>query len=299
MSRLFDFRLLSRILGLARPFRKQFIGAMVLAVLLALLTVLSPALIGITIDRFVMAGDRRMLYVMTSVMLAAILLQSGLSYVFTYLSGWLGQNIILRLRHNVFSRLVTANIGFFDRTPVGTTTTRTINDVETVNDIFAEGIITIVADLLTIVAVISFMLYTSWQLTLATLVVMPILLVAAYFFKEGIRKSFTDVRNQVARLNAFLQEHITGMHIVQLFNAGDKEFGKFKAINAAHRDANVRSIFYYSVFFPVVEIISSLALGTLLWYWAHGYIDGATSLGQLNAFILCINLLFRTIRMLA
>ena len=299
LSRLFDFRLLSRILGLARPFRKQFIGAMVLAVLLALLTVLSPALIGITIDRFVMAGDRRMLYVMTSVMLAAILLQSGLSYVFTYLSGWLGQNIILRLRHNVFSRLVTANIGFFDRTPVGTTTTRTINDVETVNDIFAEGIITIVADLLTIVAVISFMLYTSWQLTLATLVVMPILLVAAYFFKEGIRKSFTDVRNQVARLNAFLQEHITGMHIVQLFNAGDKEFGKFKAINAAHRDANVRSIFYYSVFFPVVEIISSLALGTLLWYWAHGYIDGATSLGQLNAFILCINLLFRPIRMLA
>jgi len=165
--------------------------------------------------------------------------------------------------------------------------------------VFAEGIITIVSDLLTIVAVLTFMLYTSWKLTLATIAVLPILLIAAYYFKEGIRKSFTDVRNQVARLNAFLQEHVTGMHIVQLFNAGDIEFNKFKTINASHRDANIRSIFYYSVFFPVVEITSSLATGTLMWYWAHEYLGGHATLGQLNAFIMCINLLFRPIRMLA
>ena len=299
LNRLFDFRLLRRILGLAAPFRKQFYGAMVLAVLLALFSVLSPALIKITIDDYVMAGNMQMLYVMTAVMFGAIVLQSALSYVFTFLSGWLGQNIILRLRTTVFGHLVKSNVSFFDRTPIGTATTRTINDVETINDVFAEGIITIVSDLLTIIAVMAFMIYTSWKLTLAALVVMPILLVAAYFFKEGIRSSFTDVRNQVARLNAFLQEHITGMHIVQLFNAGGVEFDKFKTINAAHRDANIRSIFYYSVFFPVVEIISSLAVGTLMWYWAHAYLAEEATLGQLNAFILCINLLFRPIRMLA
>lgn len=299
LNRVFDFRLFRRILGLAAPFKKQFYIAMTLAVLLALLSVLSPALIKITIDDYVMAGDMQMLYVMTAAMLAAILLQASLSYVFTYVSGWLGQNIILRLRSNVFGHLVKSNVSFFDKTPIGTTTTRTISDVETINDVFAEGIITIVSDLLTIVAVMTFMIYTSWRLTLAALVVMPVLLVAAYFFKEGIRKSFTDVRNQVARLNAFLQEHITGMHIVQLFNAGDIEFKKFKDINAAHRDANIRSIFYYSVFFPVVEIISSLAVGTLMWYWAHEYLGERATLGQLNAFIMCINLLFRPIRMLA
>lgn len=299
LHRIFDFRLFRRILALANPFRKQFYIAMGLAVALALLSVLSPALIKITIDDYVMAGDMQMLYVMTAAMLAAILLQAGLSYIFTYISGWLGQNIILRLRSNVFGHLVKSNVSFFDRTPIGTTTTRTISDVETINDVFAEGIITIVSDLLTIVAVMTFMIYTSWKLTLAALVVMPVLLVAAYFFKEGIRKSFTDVRNQVARLNAFLQEHITGMHIVQLFNAGNIEFKKFQDINAAHRDANIRSIFYYSVFFPVVEIISSLAVGTLMWYWAHEYLGERATLGQLNAFIMCINLLFRPIRMLA
>jgi len=299
IGRVFDFKLFRRILSLASPFRLQFYSAMGLAVALALLSVLNPALIKITIDRYVMHGNAPMLYTMTAVMFGVIVSQAALSYVFTYVSGWLGQNIILRLRSDVFAHLVKANVSFFDKTAIGTTTTRTISDVETINDVFAEGIITIVSDLLTIVAVLTFMLYTSWKLTLATIAVLPILLIAAYYFKEGIRKSFTDVRNQVARLNAFLQEHVTGMHIVQLFNAGDIEFNKFKTINASHRDANIRSIFYYSVFFPVVEITSSLATGTLMWYWAHEYLGGHATLGQLNAFIMCINLLFRPIRMLA
>lgn len=299
LNKIIDIRLLFRVLRLVGPHKKQFYVAVVIAVLIAGLSILSPYLIQLTIDKYILTGNWKMLQYMTILMLIVLSFQGFLAYNFTYITAWLGQSIIKRLRVRVFGHLLSMNVRFFDKTPVGISTTRTINDVETINDIFSEGIITILSDLLTIIVVFTFMFVSSWKLTLVSLSVLPLLLLAAYVFKEAIRKSFTDVRNQVARLNSFLQEHITGMSVVQIFNAEETEMKKFREINRAHRSAHIRSNDYYSVFFPVVDIISAMAMGLLVWYWAGQYLKEFTSVGQLNAFIICINLLFRPIRMLA
>jgi ATP-binding cassette subfamily B protein len=299
LNKLLDFHLLRRVMGLAKPYKRKFYIALALAVVMAVLSPLTPYLIHITVDKYIMVGDYNKLLMMTCILLGTLILQSTLSYNFTFKTNWLGQSIVRDLRQKVFSHVLGLNLRYFDRTPLGTATTRTINDVEAINDIFAEGVITILSDLLTIVAVLSVMFYSSWQLTLVCLSVMPLLLIAAYFFKEGIRKSFTDVRNQVARLNAFLQEHISGMAVVQTFNAEEREMNKFKVINSEHRNANIRSIWYYSIFFPVVEIISSMALALLVWYGAYEVLEGSTTIGVMISFIMYINLLFRPIRMLA
>jgi ATP-binding cassette subfamily B multidrug efflux pump len=299
INRFIDYHLLIRVLKLVSPFKKYFYGAIALAIAMALMTVINPIIVQYTLDNYILKNNISMLHVMVALLMFSLILHAALTFSFTFTSGWLGQSIINQLRMKVFTHLVNSNLQYFDKTPIGTATTRTISDVETINDIFSEGIITIISDLLTVIVVISFMFYTSWKLTLATLAVLPLLIISAYYFKEGIKKSFQEVRTQVSHLNAFLQEHITGMSIVQIFNAEQREFKKFKEINGAHRDANVKSIFYYSVFFPVVEIISSLALGTLLWYWSGEFIRGEVSLGALNAFIICINQVFRPIRALA
>lgn len=299
LNKLIDFRLLRRVLGLVKPYKNRFYLALLIAVIIATLSPISPYLIQITVDRYILAGDWNMLLTMTMVLSAIMLVQGMLSYNFTYNTNWLGQSIVRDLRRRVYAHVLNLNLRYFDRTPLGTATTRTINDVEAINDIFAEGVITILSDLLTIVAVLAMMFYSSWQLTLVCLSVLPVLLVAAYIFKEGIRKSFTEVRNQVARLNAFLQEHISGMSVVQIFNAEDREMKKFKVINKEHRTANIRSIWYYSIFFPVVEIISSIALGLLVWYGAYEVLRDRTTIGVMISFIMYINLLFRPIRMLA
>ncbi len=299
LDRVIDFNLLLRVLRLVGPYKRRFYIAVLIAILIAGLSVLNPYLIQLTIDKYILQGNWKMLQNMTIVMLVVLFIQGFLSYNFTLITAWLGQSIIKNLRVRVFGHLLSMNTRYFDKTPVGVLTTRTINDIETINDIFSEGIITILSDLLTIVVVLTFMFLSSWKITLICMSVFPLLLIATYFFKEGIRKSFTDVRNQVARLNTFLQEHITGMSVIQIFNAEESEMKKFREINKAHRSAHIRSIFYYSVFFPAVEIISAVAMGLLVWYWAGQYLKEYTSVGQLNAFIICINLLFRPIRMLA
>jgi ATP-binding cassette subfamily B protein len=246
-----------------------------------------------------MAGNWNMLLTMTCILMGMLLFQGALTYNFTFNTNWLGQSIVRDLRTRVYQHVLSLNLRHFDRTPIGVSVTRTINDVEAINDIFAEGVITILSDLLTLIAVLSMMFYSSWQLTLVTLSVLPLLLVSAYFFKEGIRKSFTEVRNQVARLNTFLQEHISGMTVVQVFNAEEREMKKFRAINKDHRTANIRGIWYYSIFFPAVEIISAMALGLLVWYGANEVIKDKATIGTIISFIMYINLLFRPIRMLA
>ena len=299
LNKLIDFRLLRRVLSLVKPYKNRFYIALLIAVVMAALSPLSPYLIQITIDKYILTGNWNRLLLMSCFLMGLLFFQAGLTYFFTYNTNWLGQSIVRDLRRRVYAHVLSLNLRYFDRTPLGTATTRTINDVEAINDIFAEGVITILSDLLTIIAVLSMMFYSSWQLTLVCLSVLPILLVAAYIFKEGIRKSFIEVRNQVARLNAFMQEHISGMSVVQVFNAEEREMKKFKLINKEHRTANIRGIWYYSVFFPVVDIISSLALGLLVWYGAYEVLGERTSLGVMISFILYINLLFRPIRMLA
>src|SRR5690606_6590453 len=169
--------------------------------------------------------------------------------IFLYITNMLGRTVVNDLRQAVFQKVVHQDLKFFDRTPIGTLTTRTVNDIEAINEIFSQGLISIIADVLTIIAIIGIMLYTDWRLTLISLSVFPILIIATYFFKESVRKSFHQVRNAVARLNAFVQEHITGMYIIQVFGAEEREQKKFRTINRAHRDANIKAIFAYSVFF--------------------------------------------------
>lgn len=299
LNKVIDFNLLLRVLRLVGPYKRRFYISVFIAILIAGLSVLNPYLIQLTIDEYILKGNWKMLQNMSVLMLVVLLIQGFLSYNFTLITAWLGQSIIKNLRVRVYKHLLGMNARYFDKTPVGVLTTRTINDIETINDIFSEGIITILSDLLTIVVVLTFMFVSSWKITLVCMGVFPLLLIAAYIFKEGIRKSFTDVRNQVARLNTFLQEHITGMNVIQIFNAEESEIKKFRKINRAHRSAHIRSNYYYSIFFPVVEIISAMAMGLLVWYWAGQYLKEYTSVGQLNAFIICIGLLFRPIRMLA
>ena len=181
----------------------------------------------------------------------------------------------------VFDKIVNFRLRYFDTTPVGTSTTRAINDVETINDIFSEGMINIAADLLTIFMVFGIMLYSDWRLALVSLIPIPMLFYATYWFKESVNKSFQSVRNQVARLNTFLQEHISGMSVVQIFGAEQAEYKKFEEINREHTDAHIRSIWAYSVFFPAVEIIVASAWGLLVWFGAGWVIHGETSLGML------------------
>ncbi|MCY7410977.1 MAG: ABC transporter ATP-binding protein/permease [Chitinophagales bacterium] len=307
LNKIIDFSLLRRVMRLVKPYKKRFYVAVAIAVATAVLAPVIPYIVQITIDKYIIGGNSTMLYNMTYLLLAILFVQAFLSYNFTYSTNLLGQSIVRDLRTRVFSHVLSLNLRHFDRTPIGTSVTRTISDVEAVNDIFAEGIITILSDLLTLIAVLIMMFYSSWQLSLVTLSVLPLLLVAAYIFKEGIRISFTDVRNQVARLNAFLNEHITGMNVVQIFNAEEREMKKFKGINLNHRTANIKSIWYYSVFFPVVEIISAMAVGLLVWYVSYKALDATsfvntqdrTPAGMIIMFVMYLNLMFRPIRMLA
>ena len=207
--------------------------------------------------------------------------------------------MVKNLRVKVFSHLIGLRLSYYNNTPVGISTTRTINDLETINSVFTEGAIQIIADLLTIVFVITFMFVTNWQLTLLSLISLPMIVYATYVFKEGIKSTFQEVRTAVARLNSFLQERITGMKVVQIFNAEEQEYENFKMINKDHRGAQVRSVWYYSIFFPVVEIIIAFATALMVWRGAHSVLQGHATLGDINAFILYLSILFRPLRMLA
>lgn len=294
-----DWQLFKRVLALAKPFKMQFIIATLLALVLAGLSPLRPYLVQVTVDNYILPSDQAGLTRMSVLLVLLLLAESICRYSFGYLTSWLGQSVIKNLRVNVFNHILNFRLRYFDTTPIGTSTTRAINDVETVNDVFSEGMITIIADLFTIIVVLSIMFYTDWALTLVSLATFPLLLYATYLFKEGIKKTFQEVRTQVARLNAFLQEHISGMSVVQIFAAEAQEMQKFVAINDLQKKAHVRSIWYYSIFFPAVEIIIASALGLMVWYGANAVISGQTTLGTLIAFILYLNMLFYPMRMLA
>ncbi len=296
---IFDWPLLKRIIGLARPYRKYFMLASVLAITLALLAPLRPYLIQFAVDNYVMLMNKQGLINITLMLVGLLLVESVLQYGFIFITSWLGQSVIRNLRVRVFGHVVGLRLQYFDRTPIGTVTTRTINDVETINDIFSQGLVQIVADLLTIVAIITFMMFTNWKLTLVSLATFPLLIYSTYVFKESIKSSFQKVRNQVAKLNAFTQEHITGMRIIQIFNAQKREEERFQQINKEHMKAHMQSIWYYSIFFPVVEVILASALGLMVWYGANRVIHYETTVGTLIAFILYINMLFRPLRMIA
>ncbi len=294
-----DWITLRRVLALAVPFKYLFISSFALGMLIAVITPLRPYLIQITVDENIIEQKGWGLGVMAVILLVALFLEFLVKYLFGLFSTRLGQTVMLDLRTRLFNHVQTMRLRFFDKTPVGIITTRTINDIEAINNIFSEGLITIVADLLTLIFVIAFMLYINWKLALVCLTTFPIVLLATYIFKEKVRHSFNDVREKVAQLNAFVQEHISGMRMVQIFNAQDREAEKFNKLNHEHYVANDKSVLYYSIFFPVVEVILALAISLLIWYASEQVMNRFATVGVFTSFILYLNLAFRPLRMLA
>ena len=294
-----DWQTLKRVIKLAMPFKNLFFLSLGLGILVSFVTPLRPYIIQLTVDNNIIKQNGKGLEIMGLILLLTLVLEFLVKYLFGLHSTKLGQTIMLDLRTKLFNHVQTMRLKFFDKTPVGIITTRTINDIEAINNIFSEGLITIVADVLTLVFVITFMLYINWKLALVCLTTFPIVLIATYIFKEKVRVSFNDVRDKVAQLNSFVQEHISGMRIVQIFNAQQSEFQKFDKLNHEHYVANDKSVLYYSVFFPVVEVILALAISLLIWYGANQVMNGFATVGIFTSFILYLNLAFRPLRMLA
>jgi ATP-binding cassette subfamily B protein len=294
-----DWQTLKRVIKLALPFKQLFILSLLLGILVSVITPLRPYIIQITVDKNIILENGKGLGWMAILLLFTLISEFIVKYLFGLFSTKLGQSIMLDLRTKLFNHVQTMRLKFFDNTPVGIITTRTINDIEAINNIFSEGLITIVSDILSLIFVVGFMLYIDWKLALVCLTTMPIVMIATYIFKEKVRTSFNDVRDKVAQLNSFIQEHISGMRIVQIFNAQEKEFKKFNQLNHEHYVANDKSVLYYSIFFPVVEIISALAISLLIWYGSKQVMGGFASVGIFTSFILYLNLTFRPLRMLA
>lgn len=294
-----DVNLLRRIFRYVKPYRRIFVWSIILTLLLAVLAPLRPLLIEYTLDKYILENDSSGLLIMSVIMIILLLMQTVVQYYHTFFTNVLGQSVIKDLRVAVFNHISSLRLKYFDRTPIGQLITRTVSDLETIADIFSEGLIVIIGDVLQVAAIIAVMLYTDWKLTLVVLIPMPFLMAASYVFKEAIKSAFQDVRSQVAHLNTFLQEHITGIKIIQYFARENQEMQKFKRINAKHRDAHIRSNWYYSIFFPVVEIISAISIGLLVWYGSKSILSNDISPGVVVAFIMYINMLFRPIRELA
>jgi len=291
----FNFALLRRVFAYAAPYKKKFYLSVILAILLAIITPVRPMLIQLTVNKYIVNSLADMLIKITIIQIGLILVETAMRFLFSFTTAVLGQSVVRDMRVATYKKILNLNLSQFDKTPIGTLTTRTINDIESINDIFSDGLVPIIADLLSIVCVLAFMFWSDWQLTLIALIPFPIILLATYYFKESINKSFFKVRNAVASLNAFVQEHLTGMSLVQAFAAETKEFEKFRTINKEHRNANIKAIFAYSVFFPVVEIVLALSIGLIVWYGAGQRAEA----GTIISFILCLNLLFRPLRVIA
>jgi len=294
-----DIKLLWRVVKLSFSFKKIFYLSLALALLLAPLGALRPYLVNVGVDKYVISNDLSGLFKICIVLVVLVIIESLLRYVFSYATDALGQYVTKDLRIEIFNKIVGLRVRHFDQTPTGMYITRVINDIENIKTIFSEGMLTIIADFIAIIVIVIVMFMTSWQLTLACLVTLPLMVVATIIFNKKVKVSYQRVRTQLANMNAFLQEHISGMTIIQAFNAQDREANKFKKINKDYTKANLDSVFYYAVFFPVVDIISAAALGLMVWWGARGIMNETVSLGAMVAFPIYLNTLFRPIRMLA
>ncbi|MDQ3393794.1 MAG: ABC transporter ATP-binding protein/permease, partial [Bacteroidota bacterium] len=294
-----DFKVLKRLYGFIKPYKGKFYFLISLTLATAVLAPIRPYLIQIAIDDYVMEGEYHGLLIITLVLIALLVLHAVVQYFHTYLSGWLGQFIIRDIRIKLYRHLLNLKLRFFDNTPIGRLVTRNISDVETLSEVFSEGFAAMAGDLLQLLFILGIMFYTDWKLTLVTLSTLPFLFITTYIFKEKIKYAFNLVRNAVANLNSFVQEHITGMAIVQIFNSEEKEYGRFREINEEHKKANLKSVLYYSVYFPVAEVIQAAGIGLVVWYGARNVLMEEVTLGVLIAFIMYIQMFFRPIRMIA
>ena len=297
---LLDFELLKRVMVFARPYSSKLWLAAIFAIFLAFLGPIRPLLINYALDKYILIPNLQLLFKITVLMIVILGLEAILQFYYLYFSTWIGQHVIQDLRGKVFRHIISLKHKFFDKTPIGTLVTRTISDIETIAAIFSEGLLIILAELLKIVVIIIAMIYTDIKLTIVSLATIPLLLIATSWFKRSIKSAFQQIRTQVSIMNAFIQEHIVGMNIIQIFVREKAEYKKFKKINKAHQDAHLRSILYYSIFFPIVEILSATSIGLIVWWGGGAILSGqSVTFGELIAFILFIHMLFRPIRQLA
>lgn len=282
-----------------RPYRGFFFLQVSLTLFAAILATVKPYIVQHTIDHQIANKDLTGLYWMVGLLTVLLILHTLVYYANTYLADWIGQTIIRDIRTKLYQHLLRFRLSFFDKTPIGQLVTRNVSDIETLSNFTSEGLAGILGDVLQLIFILTFMFIMNWKLTLISLSVLPLLLISTYVFKEKIKYSFNLVRTAVANLNTFVQEHITGMAIVQLFNSEEREYKKFERINQEHRDANLKSVLYYSIYFPIAEIIGASGIGLLVWMGSKEVLAGYTTAGTLISFIMYISMFFRPIRMIA
>ena len=302
-SKSWDSKLFRRILGISKPHVSLLIYGVILTILLAFLSPLRPYIIGKLVGDYVRLSDEKSLLYGALLVVVILIIESVMLIAVSYISSDLGQRVVKDLRDQLFKHITKLKLKYFDQNPIGMLVTRSVSDMETIADIFSQGLLVILGDLLKLGGVLCFMFYINWKLTLIVLIPIPILIFSTNIFKKAIKTSFQEVRKQISSLNSFVQEHITGMNIVQIFSREDIESKKFSKINEAHKKAHIKGIMAYSIFFPVVETLSATSIALLVlfcvWSISYGGVDYGTVTTEMMSFILYISMLFRPIRMLA
>lgn len=295
----FDLDILKRLLSYAKPYKKLFYTTLIFTIILGFIAPIRPILIKVMVDDFIPAKDKKMLLEYALILVALLIGESVLQYFQLYLANLLGQNIIRDLRVQLYNKIIRLNLAYFDKTPIGTLITRVVSDIETIAEVFSGGVINIFGEMLKIVVIVFVMFSINWELALISLSPIPILIFATYIFKNAVKKAYQQVRTQVSALNTYVQEHLVGMSIVQVYNREKSEMNKFLSINASHKQAHIKSIWAYSVFFPVVEILSAMAISLLIWFGMRDVLEGTVTFGDILLYIFFIFMLFRPIRQLA
>jgi len=296
LGKAYDARLMRRLIKYLKPYRWHVALGIVLSLLVSAMEAVRPYFTKIAVDTNIAQGDKHGLLVTMLVFLAIMIVRGFIQYANAYLTQWIGQRTIFDLRMEVFRHLQTLSLKFYDRNPIGRLITRVTNDVEVLNEMFSSGIVMVFSDVFTIAGIFYFMFSMNWKLALVTLSVLPFLFYGTFLFRKKARETYRDVRIQIARINTFMQEHITGMLVDQIFNREKKSYTKFSDINAAHRDANIRSIFYYAVFYPGVDLIGAVAVGLIIWYAGRNALEGVVSIGTVMAFVQFNEMFWRPIR---
>ncbi len=296
LGKAYDSKLMKRLLTYIKPYKKYVIFAIFMNIVVSALGPLRPYLTKIAVDDYIFKANYNGLLIIALLMFASLIFQAVIQYYLTYYTQYLGQKTIFDLRTQIFAHTQKLGLKFFDKTPIGRLVTRTTNDVESLNELFSSGIVMVFSDIFTIVWILAFMFFMDIKLSLVTLSVFPILVYGTFLFRKKVRESYRDVRLHLARLNSYMQEHITGMNVVQTFSKEKDEMNKFSWINRDYRESNIKSIFYYAIFYPGVELLSSIALGLIIWYGGGEIIRNTLTLGDLFAFIQLTEMFFRPIR---
>ncbi len=296
LGKAYDSKLMRRLLTYIKPYKKYVIIAIILNIVVAALGPLRPYLTKIAIDKYIAHSDYHGLLIISLLFLASLLLQAVIQYVLTYYTQYIGQKTIYDLRVQLFTHTQKLALKFFDKTPIGRTVTRVTNDIEALNQLFSSGIVMVFSDVFTIVWILAFMFFMDVKLSLVTLSVLPVLIYGTFLFRKKVREKYRDVRLHLARLNSYMQEHVSGMNVIQIFRKEKEEQKRFSQINNDYRVANIKAIFYYAIFYPGVELVSSIAIGLIIWYGGGEIIRSSLTIGTLFAFIQFNEQFFRPIR---